>query len=178
MRTAVFAVRSRYWRHRPAIGGTGGTGDLTGTGVGPVNPVARVPLVGPRPAAAVQQWLADLAPGAKVTVTPVIDLAERISVDAHEAPPRLRAQIDHLDTSCVFPWCGRQGRYDLDHAEEYLDPADGGPPGQTNSMNLGRLCRYHHRVKTFTAWRYRRGLPGAEATLRRVAEDREQRRSE
>lgn len=28
----------------------------------------------------------------------------------------------------------------------------------------------HHHVVLFTAWRYRRGLPGAEATLRKVAE--------
>ena len=29
----------------------------------------------------------------------------------------------------------------------------------------------HHHVVLFTAWRYRRGLPGAEATLRRVADE-------
>jgi alkylation response protein AidB-like acyl-CoA dehydrogenase len=29
----------------------------------------------------------------------------------------------------------------------------------------------HHHVVCFTAWRYRRGMPGAEATLRRVAEE-------
>ena len=29
----------------------------------------------------------------------------------------------------------------------------------------------HHHVVLFTAWRYRRDMPGAEATLRRVAED-------
>src|SRR5262245_38213894 len=29
----------------------------------------------------------------------------------------------------------------------------------------------HHHVTLFTAWRYRRGLPGAEATLRRVADE-------
>ena len=29
----------------------------------------------------------------------------------------------------------------------------------------------HHHVVLFTAWRYRRGLPGAEATLRRVVDD-------
>ncbi|HEX4867280.1 MAG TPA: acyl-CoA dehydrogenase family protein [Acidimicrobiales bacterium] len=29
----------------------------------------------------------------------------------------------------------------------------------------------HHHVVLFTAWRHRRGLPGAEATLRRVADD-------
>jgi alkylation response protein AidB-like acyl-CoA dehydrogenase len=29
----------------------------------------------------------------------------------------------------------------------------------------------HHHVTLFTAWRHRRGLPGAEATLRRIADD-------
>jgi acyl-CoA dehydrogenase len=29
----------------------------------------------------------------------------------------------------------------------------------------------HHHIVLFTAWRYRRGLPGAEATLRRVADE-------
>src|SRR5262245_15019235 len=29
----------------------------------------------------------------------------------------------------------------------------------------------HHHVTLFTAWRYRRGLPGADATLRRIADD-------
>jgi hypothetical protein len=142
--------------HAPGTGHQPGAGTGIGLGVGELSPVARIPQLGPRPTAAVQQWLADLAPGTQVTLTPVIDLAERISVDAHEAPPKLRAQVDALDAACVFPWCGREGRYDVDHIEEYLDPADGGPPGQTSSTNLGKLCRYHHRVKTHTAWRYRR----------------------
>jgi alkylation response protein AidB-like acyl-CoA dehydrogenase len=30
----------------------------------------------------------------------------------------------------------------------------------------------HHHVVLFTAWRYRRGMPGAEATLRRIVDDR------
>ncbi|WP_148574927.1 HNH endonuclease signature motif containing protein [Nocardioides caldifontis] len=143
-------------RQRKRLGGTTIHLHLHTAALGQLSPVARIDGLGPRPAAAVQQWLAGLAPGAQVTVTPVVDLAERISVDAHEAPPRLRAQIDHLDTTCVFPWCGSQGRHDLDHITEYADPADGGPPGQTNSQNLAKLCRYHHRVKTHTAWRYRR----------------------
>ncbi len=33
---------------------------------------------------------------------------------------------------------------------------DGGPPGQTNPLNLAPLCRTHHRMKTFTAWDYKR----------------------
>ena len=33
---------------------------------------------------------------------------------------------------------------------------DGGPPGQTHPANLAPLCRTHHRVKTHTAWHYKR----------------------
>src|SRR5690606_17756825 len=45
-------------------------------------------------------------------------------------------------------------------------------------QELGRHCgstalasAMHQHVTAFTAWRHRRGLPGAEATLRRVADD-------
>ncbi|HET6561073.1 MAG TPA: DUF222 domain-containing protein, partial [Marmoricola sp.] len=70
--------------------------------------VARVPRLGARALEAVEQWLADLAPGAAVTVTPVVDLAEQISVNTYEAPDRLRNQVDERDDCCKFPWCGRQ----------------------------------------------------------------------
>jgi hypothetical protein len=33
------------------------------------------------------------------------------------------------------------------------------PPAQTNTLNLARLCRFHHRVKTHSAWTYRRRGP-------------------
>jgi len=124
--------------------------------------VARVPGLGARSMAAVDQWLADLAPGASVTVTPVVDLAEQISVNAYEAPDRLRRQVEERDhDGCRFPWCGWQGRHDLDHIEPYVDPDEGGPPGQTSTANLARLCRFHHRVKTHSAWTYRREPDGS-----------------
>ncbi len=110
--------------------------------------VARVTRLGARSVAAVEQWLADLAPGARVTITPVVDLTEQISVDAYEVPDRLRAHMAERDLGCRFPWCGRQGRHDLDHIDPYVPTDDGGPPGQTSSANLARLCRFHHRVKT------------------------------
>jgi hypothetical protein len=50
---------------------------------------------------------------------------------------------------------------DLDHLAPYVPPDEGGPPGQTSSANLARLCRRHHRLKTFTAWIYQR-LPGGD----------------
>ena len=61
------------------------------------------------------------------------------------------------DAHCVFPGCRRDSRScDLDHITAYLPMADGGPPGQTNPLNLAPLCRTHHRIKTFTAWDYKR----------------------
>ncbi len=78
-----------------------------------LSPVARVEGAGrrmPVPLTAVEAWLRDLAPDATITLTPVIDLTERIAVDAYETPPRLARQVEHRDLVCVFPWCGRRGR--------------------------------------------------------------------
>jgi hypothetical protein len=118
--------------------------------------LARVERFGARSLETVQHWLTALAPGATIKVTPVVDLTEHISVDAYEIPDRLRTQIAERDDGCRFPWCGRQGVFDVDHIDPYVPTDDGGPPGQTNTRNLARLCRFHHRVKTHGRWRYRR----------------------
>jgi len=59
----------------------------------------------------------------------------------------------------VFPWCTRPARgCDVDHIVEFdhAAEAEGRPqPGPTQSDNLAALCRFHHRLKTHTAWRYR-----------------------
>jgi hypothetical protein len=106
--------------------------------------------------AAVERWIAELAPGATVRVTPVIDLNRNVAVDAYEAPDAIRALVDERDHACVFPFCTNRGRFDLDHTTEYVDPDEGGPPGQTGNRLLGKLCRYHHRAKTHTTWTYHR----------------------
>ena len=133
--------------HTDALDGAGG--------------VARVEGFGAQSLETVQRWLAGLAPGAQVTITPVVDLTSHISVNAHEAPDRLRAQVHERDHGCRFPWCGRVGRYDLDHIDPYVPVDEGGPPGQTNTANLAKLCRFHHRVKTHGGWTYRRDPDGA-----------------
>ena len=141
-----------------------------------VEPVARVhggrATAGARSTAAVQRWLTDLAPGAAVTVTPVVDLTQRYAVNAYEVPDRIRAQVAERDDGCRFPWCGRTGAFDLDHIEPYRfgepsgcgdppDPPPSLPRGeQTSTDNLARLCRFHHRVKTHTDWDYRRNPSG------------------
>ncbi|HEY8092609.1 MAG TPA: acyl-CoA dehydrogenase family protein [Acidimicrobiales bacterium] len=77
--------------------------------------------------------------------------------------------------------------YDLMRSSGYLAlavPEELGGRGATirevamAQRELARHCSstalasvMHHHVVLFTAWRYRRGLPGAEATLRRVANE-------
>ena len=65
----------------------------------------------------------------------------------------------------MFPWCTRPARgCDVDHVVEYDHDADaeGRPqPGpDRRPSNLGALCRFHHRLKTHTAWTYRMIAPG------------------
>ena len=104
----------------------------------------------------IRSWCA--APGASVTVRPVIDLKEAIRVDAYEAPERLAEQVVLRDGTCVFPWCTRSARAcDLDHVAPYVP----GRAAQTSSDNLAPLCRRHHRLKTLGGWRYRAERPGA-----------------
>lgn len=99
--------------------------------------------------------LSELLGHDKVVVRPVIDLADRLSVDAYEIPLRIRERVLLRDTHCVFPWCNRPAtrRTDLDHIVPYNDT---GPPGQTSTENLAPLCRLHHRLKTHGRWRCRR----------------------
>ncbi|CAB4918192.1 unannotated protein [freshwater metagenome] len=100
----------------------------------------------------------------KVTVKPVIDLNQEKSAPGYEIPDRIRDHVILRDRTCVFPFCGRPARgCDVDHVIEYDHDAEaeGRPqPGPTETENLGALCRFHHRLKTHTAWRYRMTAPG------------------
>ncbi|QSR31657.1 hypothetical protein CFI00_14330 [Nocardioides sp. S5] len=100
----------------------------------------------------------------KVTVKPVIDLNQEKAAPGYEIPDRIREHVVLRDRACVFPFCGRPARgCDVDHVVEYDHDAEaeGRPqPGPTETDNLGALCRFHHRVKTHTAWRYDMVVPG------------------
>ncbi|MCW2858053.1 MAG: hypothetical protein JWR52_3668 [Marmoricola sp.] len=94
----------------------------------------------------------------RVTVRPVLDLAEHLTTTSYQPTDRLREQVILRDRVCAFPFCERNARHgDLDHIEAY-DPD--GPPDQTNSDNLASLCRTHHRMKTFDQWSYTAISPG------------------
>jgi hypothetical protein len=100
-----------------------------------------------------RSWLADSV----IRVLPVLDMSRVEAVDRHDPPPWMADLVRLRDPVCVFPGCHRPSRAcDLDHIEPYVDPDDGGPPGQTRPDNLAPLCRHHHRAKTHGAWGYRR----------------------
>ncbi|WP_207084007.1 HNH endonuclease signature motif containing protein [Nocardioides sp. S5] len=109
-----------------------------------------------------RSWCADSR--TKITVKPVIDLNQEKCSPGYDIPDRIREHVVLRDRTCVFPFCGRPARgCDVDHVIEYDHDAEaeGRPqPGPTETENLGALCRFHHRLKTHTAWRYRMTAPG------------------
>ena len=125
------------------------TDDLAaGTGGG------RVEQLGPATLELLRDWISRIS---SFTVRPVLDLARADAADVHDPPAWMRETVILRDRHCVFPGCGIDARScDLDHIHPYVPPDDGGPPGQTSPANLACLCRRHHRLKTFTGWRYRR----------------------
>jgi hypothetical protein len=102
----------------------------------------------------------------RITIRPVLDPNRADAVDRHDPPDWMRETVILRDGHCVFPGCTLDARRcDLDHITAYRSPDHGGPPGQTNTANLACLCRRHHRLKTHTAWTYRR-LPTTDGTTR------------
>jgi hypothetical protein len=110
----------------------------------------------------VRSWCADSR--TEVTIKPVIDLNADLTTPAYAVPDRIREHVILRDRTCVFPWCSRPARgCDVDHVVEFDHQADveGRPqPGPTATSNLAALCRFHHRLKTHTAWTYRVIAPG------------------
>jgi hypothetical protein len=110
------------------------------TGIG----IARVEDVGPTLLGRLHALLGDHC---TISLKPVIDLpAGHIPVDAYEIPASLREQILLRYPADVFPYAAAVSRrIDLDHTIPYLDPDEGGPPGQTRIGNLGPYVRRGHR---------------------------------
>jgi hypothetical protein len=110
----------------------------------------------------IQSWCTDTR--TEVTIKPVIDLNTELSAQVYKVPADIREQVQLRDRTCVFPGCARPARRcDVDHIIAYDHEADaeGRPqPGPTTTSNLACLCRFHHRLKTHSAWRYRMVEPG------------------
>ncbi|HEY1119711.1 MAG TPA: hypothetical protein VGE43_18500, partial [Acidimicrobiales bacterium] len=94
----------------------------------------------------VREWCQEA--GTRVTIRPVLDLAEQMTTTVHDPTPLMREQVLARYRTCVFTDCERPARgCDIDHREPY-------PTGQTTTSNLFPLCRGHHRLKTTGGWRY------------------------
>ncbi|HNI70222.1 MAG TPA: hypothetical protein PKM12_00010 [Marmoricola sp.] len=90
--------------------------------------------------------------GQRISIRPVINLADNPAVDQHDPTDLIREQVQIRNQVCVFPGCNRDSRScDLDHVFPYTSS---GGPDQTRPSNLAPLCRYHHRVKTHAGWTY------------------------
>lgn len=84
-----------------------------------------------------------------VTVRPVLDLADQTPADAYEVPVAMAQLVHLIKPADAFPHAQSLSRsLDHDHTIAYVDPEDGGPPGQTRVDNLGKMTCRHHRVKT------------------------------
>ena len=109
-----------------------------------------------------RSWCADSR--TRITIKPVIDLTHELSAPGYAIPDRIREHVTLRDRTCVFPWCTRPARgCDVDHIKPYdhdADAEDRPQPGPTNTSNLAALCRFHHRLKTRTLWRYDMIEPG------------------
>ncbi|MDX6238894.1 MAG: hypothetical protein QOG10_3709, partial [Kribbellaceae bacterium] len=119
--------------------------------------VLRVEQHGPM----VASQLSELLGHNQVVVKPVIDLNDRVSVDAYEIPDRIRERVKliHPVEQFVYGTAETTMRTDLDHTDAY-DPT--GPPGQTSTTNLAPLARFSHRLKTHGGWAVRRLDDGAQ----------------
>ncbi|TGN66512.1 HNH endonuclease [Nocardioides eburneiflavus] len=110
----------------------------------------------------VQSWCADTR--TEVTIKPVIDLNTTLTAQTRKVPATIREHVILRDRTCVFPFCSRPARRcDSDHIIPWDDDAhaEGRPqPGPTTTSNLACLCRFHHRLKTHSPWRYAMVAPG------------------
>ena len=91
----------------------------------------------------VATWCAD----ATATIKPVIDLNQAAESVGYTPSDAVAERVRLAWPQCVFPFCTRRARTDLDHRIPW-------PDGATSSANLAPLCRTHHRMKTFAGWSY------------------------
>ena len=97
--------------------------------------------------------LAGLLGHAHITLVPVVDLNQSVSVNGYEHPQAVKDRTHLRTVGDVFPHAATiTRRTDMDHPAPY-DPT--GPPGQTGDHNAAPLGRRHHRAKTHLPYRSR-----------------------
>jgi hypothetical protein len=120
--------------------------------------VARVERFGLTLAARLEELLGH----GQIVVKPVIDLNDKVSVNAYEIPRRIRERVKLTHPIEQFPYGAAEttNSTDLDHTTPYnFTPTR--PPNQTSTTKLAPLRRYSHRVKTHGHWAVERLNNGA-----------------
>ena len=109
---------------------------------GQANPgeICEVPGVGPIPVAAAQAFAADAF--LKAVVMDGTDI-RAVSHLGRSIPDRLKTALIERDPVCVVPGCCETEGLEFDH----IIPVE--RRGPTSLHNLGRLCQWHHYLKTY-----------------------------
>ena len=85
-----------------------------------------------------KQWLHH----ANVVLKPVIDLADVPPVDHYETPHRISEAIGLIRSADSFPYATSTSRQqDNEHTTPYAPMNKGGPPGQTDPLNMSKMTR-------------------------------------
>ncbi len=122
----------------------------------PLERVARVEGHGP----VTESWLREvLGPHARFTVTPVLDLAGQVPVDAYEIPQRHRRAVRLMTPADVFPFAScTSPAMQVDHTVPHDGAANQGGPSAIG--NYGPMTTTHHRIKTHGRWQVQQPFPG------------------
>jgi hypothetical protein len=103
--------------------------------------VCEVPGVGPVALATARSMLADSM--VEVLVTKGVDVTA-VAHAGRSIPKPVATALVERDPICVVPRCNVADGLEIDHYQ--VAWADGGP---SELWNLARLCRHHHRLKTY-----------------------------
>lgn len=105
------------------------------------------------------RWVRDhLGPQCSFRITPVLDLAGQVPVDAYEIPDRHRRAVHLMTPADTYPFATNTSRnMQIDHTEPYVP---GGPKRQSRIGNYGLMTTLHHRIKTHGGWEVKQPFPG------------------
>ena len=109
-----------------------------------------IPGIGPIPVTLARQMSQDAI--LKVLVTNGVDVVT-VAHGGYTSPAHLRTAVEVRDQKCIVPRCDRRRDLQIDHRNTFNRTR------VTKLQDLGRLCKWHHYMKTFLGYTYRGG-PG------------------
>lgn len=106
-----------------------------------------IPGIGPIPVSLARQMSDDAF--LKILLTRGVDIVA-VAHGGQTIPAHLRTALEIRDPKCIVPRCGVRKGLEIDHRGTYARTR------LTSLENNGRLCRWHHHLKTFCGYTYRR----------------------